>query len=44
MTRNNLTAIERDELGIKDTLIRCSIGLENPHDLIDDLKNAFSLL
>lgn len=32
----------RDEFEISEGLIRLSIGLENPKDLIADLKNAFS--
>ncbi|MBI4979600.1 MAG: PLP-dependent transferase [Spirochaetes bacterium] len=31
---------ERDALGISDTLIRLSIGLEHTEDLIDDLKSS----
>lgn len=31
---------ERQKLGISDTLIRLSVGLEDPEDIIDDLKQA----
>ncbi len=30
----------RKKLGITDTLLRLSVGIENPEDLINDLKNA----
>ncbi len=33
----------RDITGVKDGLIRLSIGLEHPDDLIADLDNAFKL-
>lgn len=32
----------RDKLGISDTLLRLSIGIEEIDDLIDDLKQAFA--
>lgn len=31
---------ERRELGITDTLLRVSVGIEDPADLIDDMKSA----
>jgi cystathionine beta-lyase/cystathionine gamma-synthase len=31
----------REKIGIKDNLIRLSVGIENVEDLIDDLENAF---
>ncbi len=34
----------RDAVGVTDSLIRVSIGLENPDDLIADLDAAFKLL
>lgn len=33
---------EREKLGISDTLIRLSVGLEDPQDIIDDLRQAFA--
>ena len=33
---------KREELGIKDGLIRLSIGLETIDDILSDLKNALS--
>ena len=33
---------ERERKGIKDTLIRLSVGLEDPEDLIHDFATAFS--
>lgn len=34
---------QRAEMGISDTLVRLSIGIEDPIDLVDDLENAFVL-
>ncbi|MFW6088422.1 MAG: cystathionine gamma-synthase family protein [Gemmatimonadota bacterium] len=35
-----LTPEQRAELGIPETLIRCSVGIENLEDLIDDFEQA----
>jgi cystathionine beta-lyase/cystathionine gamma-synthase len=35
---------ERRVLGIGDGLLRLSVGLEDPIDLQDDLKQAFSCI
>jgi cystathionine gamma-lyase / homocysteine desulfhydrase len=40
MTHASVPAEERVKLGIKDTLIRLSIGIEDPKDLIEDLDKA----
>jgi cystathionine beta-lyase/cystathionine gamma-synthase len=37
-----LTPAERAELGIADTLVRVSVGLEHPADIIDDLTQALT--
>lgn len=42
MTHASITARERAEAGIKDSLIRVSIGVEDKADLIADLEQAFS--
>lgn len=39
-THQQLTREERESIGIKDTMIRLSIGLEDEEDLIEDLDNA----
>lgn len=39
-----LTEKQRENLGISESLIRYSVGIENPEDLIDDLKNALNLI
>jgi O-succinylhomoserine sulfhydrylase len=39
-THRTLKAGERERLGITDALIRFSVGLEDPQDLIDDLDRA----
>lgn len=41
MTHSGLKNEEREKLGIKDNLVRLSVGLENPDDLIEDLETAF---
>jgi cystathionine gamma-lyase len=42
MTHASITAKEREEAGIKDSLIRVSVGVEDKADLIRDLEQAFS--
>jgi cystathionine beta-lyase/cystathionine gamma-synthase len=37
-----LTPEERQAAGIEDGLIRLSVGLENPEDIIDDLNQALN--
>jgi cystathionine beta-lyase/cystathionine gamma-synthase len=36
-----LTATEREKLGIKDNLLRLSVGIEDAVELIDDITQAF---
>jgi cystathionine beta-lyase len=40
MTHASIPADERIKSGLKDTLIRLSVGIEDPEDLIEDLKQA----
>lgn len=40
MTHSTYTPLERTEHGISDGLVRLSIGLENPDDILDDLSGA----
>ncbi|MCB9061959.1 MAG: PLP-dependent transferase [Halobacteriovoraceae bacterium] len=42
MTHASVPKSEREKLGISDSLIRISVGIENVDDLIDDLKSAFA--
>jgi methionine-gamma-lyase len=42
-THSGVSAELRDKFGVTDGLIRLSIGLEHPDDLIADLDNAFSM-
>ena len=44
ITHEHMTQAERDKAGIDDGLIRLSIGLEHPDDLIADLDRALDLL
>lgn len=41
MTHSGLPREQREDIGITDALIRISVGLENPDDLIADLENGF---
>ncbi len=40
----DLDPVERERLGITDRLIRLSVGLESPKDLIADLEQAFEVI
>jgi len=42
MTHKGVPPEERQSLGISDSLIRVSVGIENVDDLIEDIENAFS--
>lgn len=42
MTHASVPEPLRRKLGIGPTLIRLSVGIENPQDLVDDLKSAFA--
>ena len=39
-----LSEEQRKLLGIPESLIRYSVGIENPEDLLDDLENALSAI
>lgn len=41
MTHGSVSPEERAELGITETFLRLSIGIEDAQDLIDDLDQAF---
>ncbi len=43
-THQKLSAAAKQELGITDSLLRISIGLEDPQDLCDDLGHALAQL
>lgn len=42
MTHASVPKEEREKIGLSDTLIRLSVGIEDVNDLIDDLTSAFS--
>jgi cystathionine beta-lyase len=42
MSHASVPQKERLERGIKDTLVRLSVGLEDPQDLIDDFRHALA--
>lgn len=44
ITHEHMTQAERDEAGIDDGLIRLSVGLEDPRDIIADLDQALANL
>lgn len=44
MTHSPYSPEEREAAGISDALVRLSIGLENPEDIIDDLNTALNLI
>jgi cystathionine beta-lyase len=44
MTHKTIPALKRRAAGVQESLIRLSIGLEEPEDLIDDLTQTFNLL
>jgi cystathionine beta-lyase/cystathionine gamma-synthase len=44
ITHEHMPPQERAEAGIDDGLIRFSVGLENPEDIIADLEKALSVL
>lgn len=44
MTHASMTPEARAKAGISDSLIRLSVGIEDPEDLIEDLMRAFSTI
>lgn len=44
MTHASIPKKVREEIGIKDNLIRLSVGIEDVDDLIADLENAFHVI
>jgi methionine-gamma-lyase len=42
ITHEHMTQAERDSAGIDDGLVRISVGLEDPNDLIADLEQALA--
>ena len=44
MTHASIPAEIREQNGIRDSLIRLSVGIENYEDLIDDLQAAFAMI
>ncbi|MBI4595568.1 MAG: PLP-dependent transferase [Candidatus Tectomicrobia bacterium] len=43
MTHASIPKEEREKIGIKDTLIRISVGIEHIEDLLNDLDQAFNI-
>lgn len=42
MTHSVIPEVEREKMGVTQSLLRISVGLENVEDLVADLKQAFS--
>jgi cystathionine beta-lyase/cystathionine gamma-synthase len=42
MTHAAIPSAHRQKIGIEDTLIRLSVGIEAPHDLLVDLTQALN--
>jgi cystathionine beta-lyase len=42
MTHASIPKAEREKSGVIDGLIRLSVGIEDSHDLIEDLNQALS--
>lgn len=43
MTHSHISQKEREKLGISDTLVRVSVGIEDVDDLIEDLEEALNI-
>jgi methionine-gamma-lyase len=44
MTHSSVNPARREEIGISDNLIRISVGIENPADIIADLDQALAMI
>lgn len=44
MTHASVPPEQRAQLGITDNLVRLSVGLEDPEDLIQDLEGGFAAI
>ncbi len=43
-SHRGLTAVQRAGIGVKDELLRLSVGIEDPADILEDLEQAFRQL
>jgi cystathionine gamma-lyase len=44
MTHASVPKEQREELGVTDSLVRLSVGVEDVRDLIDDLESALDMI
>ena len=44
MTHASVPKEQREKLGVTDSLVRLSVGVEDVRDLIDDLKTALEAI
>jgi methionine-gamma-lyase len=42
MTHSDITPADRAEMGIGENMVRLSIGVEHPDDIIADMEQAFA--
>jgi cystathionine beta-lyase/cystathionine gamma-synthase len=38
----DIPKLEREKMNIKDGMVRVSVGLEDPHDIINDIDQALN--
>ena len=44
MTHASVAKEQREALGVTDSLVRLSVGVEDVRDLIDDLESALDMI
>jgi cystathionine gamma-lyase len=44
MTHASVPKEQREAIGVSDSLVRLSVGVEDMRDLIDDLQTAFEAI
>jgi cystathionine beta-lyase/cystathionine gamma-synthase len=44
MTHASVPKEQREKLGVTDSLVRLSVGVEDVRDLVDDLKSALEAI
>jgi cystathionine beta-lyase/cystathionine gamma-synthase len=44
MTHASVSKEQREALGVTDSLVRLSVGVEDVRDLIDDLESALDMI
>ena len=44
MSYFEMTPEERSAIGIEDSLVRLSVGIEDPKDILSDIENALATI